>query len=133
MNNWIRTIIFALAASASIGVAPVAPPISWAQDSSSHSLSATMCESSKGMAQHDIEESVEAVGRGDYDDAAFWSESAAEEAREAKKWCAEAAAEMRPPVKIVVAPKGGIATPPVTTRPVVKVAPVTVAAAKAVG
>jgi hypothetical protein len=121
MNTKLRAIIYTLAASASIGVAPVAPSVSQAQDSSSHSLSATMCESSKGMAQHDIEESVEAVGRGDYDAAAFWSNAASEESQDAKKWCAEAATEDHSPTKTVVVPGGIITTPPVTAEPVVKV------------
>jgi hypothetical protein len=127
MNTKLRAIIFTLAASASIGVAPVAPGVSQAEDSSSHSLSATMCESSKGMAQHDIEESAEAVGRGDYDAAAFWSNAASEDLQEAKKWCAEAATEGHSPTKPMVAPGGIITTPPVTPKPVVKITrPVTV-------
>jgi hypothetical protein len=121
MNTKLRAIIYALAASASIGVAPVAPGVAQAQDSSSHSLSASMCEGSKAMAQHDVEESVEAVGRGDYDDAAFWSNAASEELQEANKWCAEAAAEDHSPIRTVVASGGIITTPPVTARPVVKV------------
>jgi hypothetical protein len=119
MLTKIRTTIIALIASASFGFATVAPAVSQAQDSSRHSLSATMCEGSKDMAQHDIEEAAEAVGRGDYEAAAFWSESASEELQEAKKWCAEAAAEGHSRTKVVVAPGGALSTPPVTTKPVV--------------
>jgi hypothetical protein len=109
-----RTIIITLVASVSFGVASVAPAVSKAEDSSSNSVSASMCQSRKDMAQHDIEEAAEAVGRGDYEAAAFWSESASEDAQEAKKWCAEAAAESHALTKVVVAPGGAISTPPVT-------------------
>jgi hypothetical protein len=111
-----RTTIITLIAAGSFATATVAPAVSQAQDnSSSNSLSASMCQGSKGMAQHDIEEAVEAVGRGDYEAAAFWSESASEDAQEAKKWCAEAAAKGHTPTKVVIAPGGAIRTPPVTT------------------
>ena len=114
MNAKIRTTIIALVAASSFAATSVVPAVSQAQDSSSNSLSATMCQGRKDMAQHDIEEAAEAVGRGDYEAAALWSESASEDAAEAKKWCAEAAAE-GPPTKVVVAPGGAISTPPVTT------------------
>ncbi len=111
-----RTIIITLVASASFGVASVAPAVSQAQDnSSSNSVSASMCQGRKDMAQHEIEEAAAAVGRGDYEAAAFWSESASEDVQEAEKWCAEAAAEGHALTKVVVAPGGAIRTPPVTT------------------
>jgi hypothetical protein len=110
-----RTTIIALVASASFGVASVAPAVSQAQDnSSSNSVSASMCQGRKDMAQHEIEEAAAAVGRGDYEAAAFWSESASEDAQQAEKWCAEAAAEGHALIKVVVAPGGAISTP-VTT------------------
>jgi hypothetical protein len=117
MSSKIRTIIVTVIAAGSFASATVAPAVSQAEDNSSHGVAARECEGHREMAQHDIEESVEAAGRGDYDAAAFWSNAASEDLREADKACAEAAAEGRSPTKLVLVRAGSISTSPVPAKP----------------
>jgi hypothetical protein len=119
MNTKIRTIIVTVIAAGSFASATVAPPVSRAEDNNtSQGVAARECQGYREMAQHDIEESVEAVGREDYDAAAFWSNAASEDVREAEKACAAAAAAARSLTKAVVARGGAISTSPVPAKPV---------------
>jgi hypothetical protein len=118
MSTRIRTIIITVIAAGSFATATTAPAVSQAEDNNtSQAVAAAGCQGDKEMAQHDIEESAEAVGRGDYDDAAFWSNAASEDIRKAEKSCAEAAAEGRSPTKVVAVRGGAISTPSVPAKP----------------
>jgi hypothetical protein len=118
VSTKIRTAIIAVIAACSFATATVAPAVSVAEDNTSQGVAARECQGHREMAQHDIEESVEAVGRGDYDTAAFWSNAASEDLQEANRLCAEATAEGHSRITAVTARGGAIGTVPVQASPV---------------